>query len=67
MDADRKRVRVKLALNTWFVEFVDRKKGQLHSAAHFAADQYSKEFVVAWIKSKPHLELVEEQEKEAIP
>jgi hypothetical protein len=54
----RRKVRITFARNTWFVDYIDRKKGQRYHAAQFAADEFGLGFVIQWVKSKPHLELV---------
>jgi hypothetical protein len=56
----RRKVAVRMCLDSWGVFYLDRKKGRQYKAALFYAKDNSREDVVAWVKKQPELELVEE-------
>ncbi len=50
-------VKIKLVKGTWFVSFVNRRKGQRYSAAQFDARHSTVDFVKDWISKQPTIEL----------
>lgn len=56
----KRQVYIKLSKDTWFVRYVDRKRGQRYSAACFYAPDISLERVKAWVSKQSSLELVPE-------
>ena len=55
-------VYIELAKNNWNVCYVNRTKGQRYRAAGFYVPDSTREQVVEWIKTQPHLTLVEKPE-----
>lgn len=44
---------------TFFVLYVERKRGQRYSAAQFSARDHTRESVAAWVKTQSELVLVD--------
>lgn len=55
----KRKVKIELVRNTWFVLYEERKKHQRFSAAQFDARDKSKSEVERWVRDQPNLELNE--------
>lgn len=55
----KRKVVIKLALGSWLVYYVDRKKGQRYTVGQFYAKDFTREQVIEWIKQQANLELLE--------
>lgn len=55
----KRKVRIELSKDTYFVKYVERKYDGNYCAAQFYALDHDIEFVKNWIKSNPKIELID--------
>lgn len=61
MITGKRQVHIKFIKDSWVVLYLDRVKHGRYAAASFYGRDHDRSNVVAWVKSKTNLELVEGQ------